>query len=135
MSKKWFAVLIAAIGLYEIIWGLVFFVATPVLTSLQGFMPDTYSTYLGQQVGGALIGLGILEVVSARDLDRWLVIPVMGIFGRFLTISLMGFYVAIGVFPLILMLPFMLIEGGSAFVVLVVILWSKDYSIRQAFGL
>lgn len=135
MSKRWFAVFIAGVGLYEISIGLLFLVATPVLTSMLGFVPDAYSTSLGQHFGGALIPFGLLELVSARDLERWLVIPILAAVGRLLSFSIMVFYTATGVLPLMLILPFLLIDGVTAILVLLIILVSKDYSFRKAFGL
>jgi hypothetical protein len=135
VSKRWFAVFIAAVGLYEIIVGLLFFVATRLLTTMVGFVPNLWTTSLGQHFGGALIVFGTLGVVSARDLDRWLVIPIMAAVGRIISFSVMAYYTATGVLPLMLIFPFIVIDGVTAFVVLLTILFSKDYSYRRAFGL
>jgi hypothetical protein len=135
VSKRWFAVFVAVVGIYEIIIGLLFFVATPVLTGMMGFVPDGYSTSLGQHFGGALIPFGLLGLVSARDLERWLVIPILAAVGRLLSFSVMVFYSATGVLPLLLMLPFLFIDGVTAILVLLIIVVSKDYSFQNAFGL
>ena len=135
MSKRWFAVFIGAVGLYEIIIGLLFLVGTPVLTSMLGFIPDAYSTSLGQHFGGALIPFGLLEIVSARDLERWLVIPILAAFGRIISFGIMLFYTATLVLPLMSLLPFIIIDGASAFLVLIILFASKEYSYRSAFGM
>jgi hypothetical protein len=135
MSKQWFKVIIVIVGIYEIIIGLLFLVATPVLTSMLGLVPDAYSTSLGQHFGGALIPFGLLEVVSARDLERWLAIPILAALGRIFSFGVMLFYVATLVLPLLTMLPFIIIDGVSAFLVLFVVFVSKEYNYRHAFGL
>ena len=133
MSKKWFAVLVAVIGLYEVCIGLLFLVASRMLTSMLGYIPDLFSTSRGQMFGALLLMLGVLEVLSARDLDRWLVIPIMTAFARLLSFSIMAYYTAIGVLPLILLLPFLVIDGTTAILVLIIILARKEYSFQSAF--
>lgn len=135
MSKRWFAVFVGAVGLYEVSVGVLFFVATRLLTGLLGFVPNLWTTSLGQHFGGALIAFGVLGVVSARDLERWLVIPILAAVGRILSFSVMVYYTATGVLPLLLILPFIVIDGATAFLVLLIILASKDYSYRRAFGM
>lgn len=135
MSKRWFAGVIVVVGVYEIIIGLLFLVATPVLARALGVVPDAYSTSLGQHFGGALIPFGLLEVVSARDLERWLVIPILAALGRIISFGVMLFYTATRVFPLLSMLPFIIVDGASAFLVLIIIFVSKEYSYRRAFGM
>ena len=135
MSKQWFEVFIFLIGIYEIIIGLLFLVATPVLTSMLGVVPDAYSTSFGQHFGGALIPFGLLEVVSARDLERWLAIPILAALGRIFSFGVMLFYAATLVLPLLTMLPFIIIDGASGFLVFIIVLVSKEYSFRRAFGL
>jgi hypothetical protein len=134
VSKRWFAVFIGVVGLYEVCVGVLFFVATRLLTSLVGFVQNVWTTSLGQHFGGALIAFGALGIVSARDLERWLVIPIMAAFGRILSFSVMVYYSATGALPLLLILPFIVIDGATAFVALLIILVSKDYSYRRAFG-
>ena len=135
MNKRWFEIVVVIIGFYEIIIGLLFLVATPVLTSMLGVVPDAYSTSLGQHFGGALIPFGLLEVVSARDLERWLAIPILAALGRIFSFGVMLFYVATLVLPLLTMLPFIIIDGASAVLVFIVVFVSKEYSYRHAFGM
>jgi hypothetical protein len=77
----------------------------------------------------------MLGVVSARDLDRWLVIPIMAAVGRILSFSVMMYHTATGALPLLLILPFIVIDGATAFLVLLIIWLSKNYSYRKAFGI
>ena len=135
MSTRWFAIVITVVGLYEIIIGLMFLVATPAVTSLLGLIPDAYSTSVGQHFGGALIPFGLLEVVSARDLERWLAIPILAALGRIFSFGVMLFYTATLVLPLLYTFPFIIIDGASAFLVLIIIYVSKEYSYRRAFGM
>ncbi len=135
MSKRGFAVFIGVVGLYEVCIGVLFFVATRFLTSMVGFAPNVWTTSLGQHFGGALIAFGVLGVMSARDLDRWLMIPIMAAVGRILSFSVMVYYATTGLLPLLLILPFIVIDGATAFLVLLIIWASKDYSYRRAFGI
>jgi hypothetical protein len=135
VSKRGFAVFVGVVGLYEVCVGVLFFVATRFLTTMVGFVPNLWTTSLGQHFGGALIAFGMLGVVSARDLDRWLVIPIMAAVGRILSFSVMMYYTAIGALPLLLILPFIVIDGATAFLVLLIIWVSNDYSYRKAFGI
>ena len=118
MSKRWFAVFVGVVGLYEVCVGVLFFVVTRLLTTMVGFVPNVWTTSLGQHFGGALIVFGVLGVVSARDLERWLVIPILAAFGRILSFSVMVYHTVTGGLPLLLILPFMVIDGVTAFFVL-----------------
>ncbi|MFX1565063.1 MAG: hypothetical protein ACFFCH_03640 [Promethearchaeota archaeon] len=127
--KRWFSRFVLFAGLYDLILGIIFLLGSPLISILLNYPLTILSAALLQIIAAFLVGFGIALILTSRNLEHYLLIPVANIPARLIAFIVVVYYVVIGLPITLLWLG--IIEGTIGIVLALFILRIPDYSFRS----
>jgi hypothetical protein len=129
--KRWFARFVLLGGAYDIILAVTFLFFSPIVSILLDYPISLLSGALLQIMGAFLVGFGLALILAARNLDRYLIIPIANIPARIIASVVLIYYILLGLpLPLLVLGS---IEGFFGIIFIIFIIVIPNYTFRSVF--